>query len=82
MLLTSHITGHMLSLKNHPQHCTQWLNKNINANNNYSTYNTKIHQKEKNCILGSKIKVHKFTKGTMRTVRIMRMLTHASMCTV
>jgi hypothetical protein len=44
----------VLLLKNSPQHWTKWLNKDINANNNYSTYNTKIHKKEKNYIFGSK----------------------------
>jgi hypothetical protein len=47
MLLTSHIRGHLLSLKNRLQHCTQWLKKDINASINYSTYNNKIHQKGK-----------------------------------
>jgi hypothetical protein len=51
------------------------VKKNINSNNNYSTYNTKIHQKKIKYILGSKIKAHKFTKGGART---MRMITQPS----
>ena len=42
-----HRSSKVLSLKNSPQHCTQWLKKDINSNNNQSTCSTKIHQKGK-----------------------------------
>jgi hypothetical protein len=46
----------MLSLKNPPQHCTQMVKEHINANKNYSTYNTKMHfQKGKTIQLGKKL---------------------------